>query len=179
MWLISQVENQKIPIDPILNWISVVNNSYPFVGTLLALMAIDVFVGLIAGFKKKTLSSTISHIGMSKKSVKILLVAAGRVMEPYTQGFPVSSMIASAYIVTEMMSIIENAAIAGAPIPKALTDALSKFKAFAGISEAPQGTSITIGRVSNMDIHTASDVESGSAKRGDSVTIRGKNDSTT
>src|ERR1700743_3063961 len=108
----------KIPIDPILKWIADINNMYPFVGTLMALMALDVVVGFIAAFKKKTLSSTISHIGMSKKAVKLLLVGKGRVIEPYTSGMPVGSMIASTFSVTELLSIMENAKIAGVPMPQ-------------------------------------------------------------
>lgn len=166
----------KIPIDPILQWVSDINSIYPFVGTALALMAIDVIVGFIAAFKKKTLSSTISHIGMSKKAIQLLLIAVGRVLEPYTSGMPVGSMTASVFCVTELVSILENAAIAGVPIPQPILDALQKFKLFTGINHTepapPTSTTININKASNVDIHAQRDPENvNGAKAADSVII--------
>jgi len=174
MWTLSDAADRKLPpLDPILTWVSDVNYMYPFVGTLLALMVFDVVIGTIAAFKKKTLSSTISHVGMSKKAVKLLLIATGRVIEPYTSGMPVGSMIASTFIVTESLSIIENARLAGVPMPQFFTDALTKVKSFAGIpADQSQPMQVNIGKASSVDIHTTDKPETNGVPRADSVIIR-------
>lgn len=162
----------KIPIDPILQWVADINNIYPFVGTAIALMGIDIVIGFIAAFKKKTLSSTISHVGMSKKAIQLLLIAVGRVLEPYTSGMPVGSMAASAFCVTELVSIIENSARAGVPIPQWLIDALQKVKSYAGMSldeQTPTSTTININKASNVDIHAQT--EPNGSKAADSVIV--------
>lgn len=136
-------------------------------------MGIDIIVGFIAAFRKKNLSSTISHMGMSKKAIQLLLIAVGRVLEPYTSGMPVGSMTASVFCVTETVSIIENAAIAGVPVPKAILDALQKVKMFAGIGgNETTVTNININKASNVDIHAQTESNPGVAKASDSVIVR-------
>lgn len=100
----------------------------PLVSTLLLLMIIDVICGLVTSFICKTVSSSVSWRGMSKKVVMLLVVGLAAVLEPFAQGIPLAKLVSLFYIATEALSIMENAAIAGVPLPSVLTEALVKIK---------------------------------------------------
>jgi toxin secretion/phage lysis holin len=102
--------------------------SMPLVSTLLLLMIIDVICGLITSFISKTVSSAVSWRGMSKKVIMLLVVGLAAVLEPFAQGIPLAKLVSLFYIATEALSIMENAAIAGVPLPSVLTEALVKIK---------------------------------------------------
>jgi toxin secretion/phage lysis holin len=100
----------------------------PLVSTLLLLMVIDVISGLATSFITKTVSSAVSWRGMSKKVIMLLVVGLAAVLEPFAQGIPLAKLVSLFYIATEALSIMENAALAGVPLPSVLTDALVKIK---------------------------------------------------
>lgn len=91
-------------------------------------MVMDIFCGILLSIVKKTLSSAISWRGMSKKSMVLIMVGLGSVLEPFTQGIPLSRLVGIFYICTEALSILENAAAAGVPLPAVLVDMLAKLK---------------------------------------------------
>lgn len=93
---------------------------------LIALMILDIATGLLAGYISKELSSDVSFRGMAKKAIALLLVAGGQLLEP-TVGLPLSEAIAGFYAMHELLSVLENAARAGLPVPQILKDALAKL----------------------------------------------------
>ncbi len=107
-----------------LDWFSL----QPIVSGLLILMLIDVLTGCCLAVVQKKLSSTTSWRGMCKKVIVLLLVGVAAVLEPFANGIPLSKLVAVFYIVTEALSIMENAAMAGVPLPAPLIDALVKLK---------------------------------------------------
>lgn len=117
-----------MPPDFIVLWIAWVHKNFPVVGTLLLMIMLDIILGVIVACMTKKLSSSVSHRGMLRKAVKILLVAVGAVLQPYSNGMPLSDLIAMFFIFTEGVSIIENAAIAGVPVPPALLEILKMTK---------------------------------------------------
>lgn len=100
----------------------------PVIGALLILMVLDVLVGIVVAIGTRTLSSSVSWSGMSKKAIMLLIVGAAAVIEPYAQGLPLAKLVALFYLVTEGLSILENAALAGVPLPGVLTETLAKLK---------------------------------------------------
>jgi toxin secretion/phage lysis holin len=111
-------------IAPIVDYLK----ALPLISTLSILMALDMCMGIGVAVVKKTLNSTVSFRGMTKKVFMLILVAAGATLEPFAQGLPVARMIAMAYIITETISLTENAAAIGVPIPQALQDILLKLR---------------------------------------------------
>lgn len=91
---------------------------------LLTLMIVDVLTGLAAAFVKQTVSSKISWNGMVRKATTILIVAASDLLEPVLGGADISQVVVVAFMIAEGLSIIENASLAGVPIPTVLSDAL-------------------------------------------------------
>lgn len=100
----------------------------PVLGGLVVLMTIDVLVGLFLSIAKQTLSSTVSWRGMSKKAIMLLVIGAAGVLQPALPTIPVLNIVAAFYTLTEALSILENAAAAGVPLPAGLVDTLAKLK---------------------------------------------------
>jgi toxin secretion/phage lysis holin len=100
----------------------------PVVVALILLMFADVVTGICCSIAKRTLSSSTSWRGMSRKAMMLLIVGVGAILEPLAQGIPLAKLIALFYIATEVLSITENAAIMGVPLPKVLIDLLIKLR---------------------------------------------------
>lgn len=100
----------------------------PMVSTLLVLIGIDVFSGSLVAVTQRKLNSTTSWRGMSRKIIIMLLIGVGAVLQPFAQGLPLANMISMFYIVTESISILENAGALGVPLPSFLMEVLLKMK---------------------------------------------------
>jgi len=127
--LLAAMEMQHMPITPdaIVQWLASFHSQYPFVGLLLLMMMLDVITGLLAAFIAKTLSSTTSWNGMGRKVIMLMAVGMGTALEPYSASIPLGRLIAVFYTVTEGLSILENMARSGVPIPQQLREALEKL----------------------------------------------------
>lgn len=111
-------------VQAVTGWV----HQVPMVSTLLILIGLDVAAGLLVAFDRKALSSTISWRGMTRKIFTILLVGMAAVIEPFAQGLPLAQIVAMFYSLTEAVSILENAAALGLPLPAQLVDVLAKLK---------------------------------------------------
>lgn len=110
---------------------------YPFVTVLLGLMLLDILTGLIAAFVSKVICSTASYRGMMGKVQILAMVATAMLMELIIPNVPWGTFVAIFFCVTEAISITENAANSGVPIPKPWVDALKKARADAEQRQAP------------------------------------------
>lgn len=97
--------------------------------TLLVLMLADFVTGLISGWVKKEVTSEKSFQGLARKGLVLILVSvlhsSARIMG---MGIDLGSVVAIAFCFNEMISITENCARCGVPIPKVLVDSLAKLK---------------------------------------------------
>lgn len=100
----------------------------PLVSTLLVLMVLDIFAGVLVAVNKRTLNSSISFKGMTKKTFIIILVGLAMLLEPFSSGTPLGKLVSLFYIVMEAISILENAGALGVPIPRALKEVLQKLR---------------------------------------------------
>ncbi|MBO9308120.1 phage holin family protein [Thermomicrobium sp.] len=101
------------------------------VTALVLLMAIDIATGVISAGIRGKLSSEASWHGLKRKVLTLLMVATAWVLERYLPvQLPVSftTAIALFYCAHEGLSILENVAEAGVPVPRALRDALARLK---------------------------------------------------
>lgn len=100
---------------------------------LLALMAIDIFAGVIAAGKVGKVSSSVAWSGMTKKIVTMGVIALAYLIGSYlngpTLGAPFGELAVGFYIAVESISILENARAVGIPIPDFLRDALVSLQA--------------------------------------------------
>lgn len=119
----------KFGIGFIVSWVLGLQTVIQF---LLVLMVIDLLTGLIAGAMQGSLSSNKAWGGLGKKVVILGLVTVGEFADHLVIGNPASPLglgevIAGFYCAHEGLSIVENAALIGLPVPKALAALFEKL----------------------------------------------------
>ena len=126
----------------------------PIIWVLLAVMSIDYLTGLLCGWMGKSpktehggLSSREAFAGLLKKALILLVVLLAALLD---HAVSVSAEIDFAavagatclwFIASEGMSVLENAAAMGVPIPKPLLQALELFKTRSGDKPDPPAES--------------------------------------
>lgn len=104
------------------------------------LMLLDIVSGFIAGGRNGALSSEISAQGLKRKGQTVIIVLMVAVLERFAGldlPFSLVSAVALFYCAHEALSIIENAAEAGLPIPDVLRQALARLN---GTQDQATGT---------------------------------------
>lgn len=104
--------------------------------TLVIFMIIDYITGLlVAGvFKKSTktenglLESNAGFKGLIKKCYMLLMVLVAYRLQEVTGLVYIKDTVTIAFIVNEVVSLIENAGLMGLPIPSVLTKAIEVLK---------------------------------------------------
>lgn len=97
---------------------------------LIAFMALDYVTGVIVAVINKRLSSEVGFKGLAKKLLILVFVAVGHIVDTYILGGTPAAMSAVMlfYLANEGISIIENAAALGLPVPKKLKDIMEQIK---------------------------------------------------
>lgn len=101
-----------------------------FFYTLVALMVADYISGVIHAIIAKELSSAVGFKGIAKKILILLLVGVANMLDIHVLGGEAVLRTTAIffYIANEGISLIENAAKLGLPIPKKLKDILAQLK---------------------------------------------------
>ena len=99
-------------------------------GALIAFMALDYITGVIVAVIEKRLSSEVGFRGLAKKFLILVFVAVGHIADTYILGGTPAAMSAVMlfYMANEGISIIENAAALGLPVPKKLTSIMEQIR---------------------------------------------------
>lgn len=102
-------------------------------GLLVALMGIDIVLGLIVAIKERRLSASAAWSGITKKVVTIIIIGVTYVLNPHVTFIGVDLVQAASvfYIVPELTSIVRNAAIMGVPMFTQFAPVLDYFTAAA------------------------------------------------
>ena len=96
---------------------------------LVVAIALDYVSGIIKAYNTKTLSSAIGFRGILKKVAILVLVMLAVVVDRITiNNGGIRTLVIYYFVANEGLSILENLAQAGLPIPKALKDALKVIK---------------------------------------------------
>lgn len=122
----------------------------PIIYVLLAVMTIDYVTGIMCGFMGKSektetggLSSSEAFKGLLKKMLIILVVLLAALLDRAVAigaGVEFEAVAGATclwFIASEGMSILENAAKIGVPIPKVLLNALELFRSKGGSNPPP------------------------------------------
>lgn len=104
--------------------------------TLMIFMAADYISGILlaAVFKKSpksksgALESRAGFKGLVRKSITLLIVLLASRLDDVTSQSFIADGVIIAFIVNEAISITENAALIGVPMPKVLTKAIDVLK---------------------------------------------------
>lgn len=97
--------------------------------TLLAFIVIDYISGVIAAYINHELNSRVGFIGILKKTMYFFVVAVAHCVDVATgAGGVLQSIAIGVLIANEGISILENCAKCGIPIPERLIRALEQIK---------------------------------------------------
>ena len=101
-----------------------------FLHALIVFVVVDYITGLMAAFIQKKLSSETGFKGICKKLAIFCLVGVGHILDAQVIG--AGSVLRTAviffYLSNEGISIIENVAIIGLPVPQKLIDVLEQLR---------------------------------------------------
>ncbi|WP_186422582.1 phage holin family protein [Lacrimispora celerecrescens] len=101
-----------------------------FLYALIVFVVVDYMTGVMVGILNKELSSQIGFRGIFKKVVIFSLVAVAHIIDTNViqNGSVLRTTVIFFYLSNEGISILENAALIGLPIPKKMKDVLEQLK---------------------------------------------------
>ena len=97
--------------------------------TLIAFVVIDYITGVMCAITDKNLSSSIGFKGICRKVLIFTLVGIGNIVDVYVlgQGGVLRTAVIFFYLSNEGVSILENSAHLGLPIPEKLKEVLEQL----------------------------------------------------
>lgn len=101
-----------------------------FLYALIAFVVIDYLTGIMASILEQKLSSEVGFRGIFKKVVTFFLVGVANIIDYYLigSGSAIRTAVIFFYISNEGISILENTAKIGLPIPDKLKNILEQLK---------------------------------------------------
>ncbi|MBE7040166.1 MAG: phage holin family protein [Ruminococcaceae bacterium] len=93
----------------------------------LCLMALDYITGVLSAVKTKSLSSETGFYGLLKKIGMLSIVALAHFIGDYSNMPDIRSLVIGFYIANEGISILENSARLGVPMPQKLVSILKQL----------------------------------------------------
>ena len=96
---------------------------------LIAFVAIDYIIGVMCAISDKTLSSEVGFKGICRKVLIFLLVGIGNIIDVQVLGSPgvLRTAVIFFYLSNEGVSLLENAAHLGLPVPDAIKTVLEQL----------------------------------------------------
>lgn len=96
---------------------------------LIAFVAIDYITGVMCAISDKTLSSEVGFKGICRKVLIFLLVGIGNIIDVQVLGSPgvLRTAVIFFYLSNEGVSLLENAAHLGLPVPDAVKTVLEQL----------------------------------------------------
>ena len=96
---------------------------------LVIFMALDYITGLMCAVMDKKLSSAVGFKGICKKVLILMLVGVANILDVHVvgQGSALRGAVIAFYLSNEGLSLLENAAYIGLPIPDKLREILAQL----------------------------------------------------
>ena len=100
-----------------------------FIYALIAFVVIDYITGVMCAIADKNLSSEVGFIGISRKVLIFVLVGVGNILDVYILGEAdvLRTAVIFFYLSNEGISLLENSAHLGLPVPQKLKDILEQL----------------------------------------------------
>jgi toxin secretion/phage lysis holin len=101
-----------------------------FLYALIAFVVVDYLTGVMCAVLNKKLSSEVGARGIFKKILIFVMVGVGHIIDSQLigSGSVLRTAVIFFYLSNEGLSLIENAAIIGLPVPDKLKDTLAQLK---------------------------------------------------
>lgn len=126
--LINNFKIMLVLLGGVLGWLL---GGFDFLAyALVMFVTIDYVTGILLAIYEKKISSYIGFKGICKKVLIITLVALGNIIDQQIigSGSSIRTMLIMFYLSNEGISILENAAKMGVPIPKNLKEVFLQIK---------------------------------------------------
>ena len=96
---------------------------------LIVFMVLDYITGLMCAVMDKKLSSSIGFKGICKKVLILMLVGVANILDVHVigTGSALRGAVVCFYLTNEGLSLVENAAHIGLPVPEKLKDVLAQL----------------------------------------------------
>lgn len=96
---------------------------------LLAAMTIDYITGVVVAIARKKLSSGVGFKGLCKKMLIICIITVCYIIDNYViDSNTLTPVVSSFYLANECISILENSAKLGVPIPKKILEIFAQLR---------------------------------------------------
>ena len=97
---------------------------------LIVFMVFDYITGVLKGYVLKELSSDVGLKGLARKAVILIVLIVAVCLDRLlnTGHWVFRTLVCYFYIANEGLSLIENCAALGAPVPSKITEALEQLK---------------------------------------------------
>ncbi|MHC1683670.1 MAG: holin family protein [Clostridiaceae bacterium] len=97
---------------------------------LLIFIGLDYFTGLLKGTVNKELNSNVGFVGLARKVVIFVVLIVAVILDKLMNSgsWLFRTLVCYFYIANEGLSILENCAQIGLPIPKKIKDTLAQLK---------------------------------------------------
>ncbi|MEG0355987.1 MAG: phage holin family protein [Lachnospiraceae bacterium] len=101
-----------------------------FIYALMVFVIVDYVTGIMVAVLEKKLSSEVGFRGIFKKVLIFCMVAIGNILDTHIikSGSIMRTAVIFFYLSNEGISILENVALIGLPIPQKLKDVLEQLK---------------------------------------------------
>ena len=96
---------------------------------LIVLMTLDYISGVMCAIMDKSLSSAVGFRGIAKKVLILMLVGVANILDIHVvgEGSALRGAVIAFYMSNEGLSLLENAAHIGLPVPDPLKNALAQL----------------------------------------------------
>lgn len=123
----NSIQTALIALGGTLGWF--LGGADGFLYALIAFVVIDYITGMMCAFADKKLSSKVGFKGICRKVIIFLLVGVGNLLDVYIIG--TGSVLRTAviffYLSNEGLSLLENGAHLGLPIPEKIKNVLAQL----------------------------------------------------
>ncbi len=114
----------------------------PTIHILIVLMGIDYLTGLTGAFVTKSIDANTSFRGLVKKVMTLVLIYTCHIItKPLGINVDLGNMVALAYVVNEVISVVENCNAAGINVPPIILQYLANVK---NLIPDVKGSSVTV-----------------------------------
>jgi toxin secretion/phage lysis holin len=106
---------------------------------LVLAIAVDIVTGLMSAFINATVNSAVSAQGMTRKGLMLIVTGTAEIVSraihisvtvPGGEPLSLGAAVAGFYAIHEAISILENLAKAGVPVPKFISERMMNIKKF-------------------------------------------------
>lgn len=102
--------------------------SHPLIGVLLAMQVADTATGVCVAIQRSEVASSVSFRGLTRKLVMWIVSAVCFVLQRIIPDVPLGDGAVALYCGVEGLSLIENVALLGLPVPAALKNVLDAMQ---------------------------------------------------